>query len=105
MTKKQPKFSAEAIATFRRMQVLEGQCECPELDWLGEYWKHEMCEACEEYLRLHSRLHGLLHLQPWELAVQNPAYEGNPDNKAYPKPDREAQARYRELDKSAHASQ
>jgi hypothetical protein len=92
-----------AIAAFQRMQQLEEECTCEEIDWGGEYWKHESCAACEEWWHHHATLHDELKLRPWEWpAVEHPEAEspypeGSNADRNW-KPDLEARERYRLLE-------
>jgi hypothetical protein len=111
MERKQPqdgkKFTSEALAAFRKMRELEGQCTCPEIDWKGEYWKRPPpCRVCDAWWEQHWFLHQALGCEPWEFpCVEHPEAvapypAGSPAAKNW-KPDLEAQARYRALAKAA----
>jgi hypothetical protein len=88
------------------MRNLETLCSCDPIDWEGAYWKRQLCPACEVWWEHHSILHDELRLRPWEWpAIETPGAlpcypEGSPAALAW-KPDLEAQARYRALEKAA----
>jgi hypothetical protein len=81
-----------AIAIFRRMQALERKCSCDD----------QRCAACDEYWRLHHRLHLELKLKPWDCGVVHPD-EDCPDYEA-PHEWARGQALYRLLEAAAAAA-
>jgi hypothetical protein len=100
-----------AIAAFNEMQTLENACTCAPVKWTRTYWKHEPCQACEQWWRQHAILHDALRLTP----EQWPAIEDPDAVSPYPegsqarsdddnKPDHEAQARFRLLRAAAEAA-
>jgi hypothetical protein len=98
-------ISDAALDAFQTMQQLEHRCECPERDWAGDYSNFAECRACDTWWEQHGILHRELRLPPWQYpAVEHPDAE-NPwpawaNAAARWQPDREAQARYRELEKA-----
>jgi hypothetical protein len=95
-----------AIAAFNVMRKLDAQCTCAPVNWDGEYWEHEQCEACEQWWRQHSVLHDELRLTPGQWpAVEDPdavsPYPEGSQARINAKPDLEAQARYRLLEQAA----
>jgi hypothetical protein len=71
----QRRITPAAVELFKLMDAQE--CTCPPRDWEGEYWKHEPCDGCEEWWRLHWELHRELGLGPHEIPYRAP-HEQNP---------------------------
>jgi hypothetical protein len=100
-------FTSEAIVAFLRMQEVEQQCTCKPIDYDGPV-RERQCDACLEWWRLHSILHGELRLRPWQWpAIEdpespNPFPAGSPAAASWSR-DETACQRYLELDDAAKA--
>ena len=96
-------FTPEALAAFRKMRELEGECTCAKID---REEQPQPCRACDAWWEQHSILHDALHCEPWEwpcvehLDAVAPYPANSPAAKNW-KSDLEAQARYRELARAA----
>jgi hypothetical protein len=61
-----------AIEAFQKMEKLRGQCKCS----TGS----DRCDACDEWWKQHSILHGEVGAKPWEW----PCFEDPDDTNPYP---------------------
>jgi hypothetical protein len=97
-------ITARAVELFVAMEKIE--CVCSARDWAGEYWKHEFCQGCERWWRMHSQLHRELRLKPWHWPAYThpeavcPYPEGTPAAQKW-KPDTRGHAVFRALEAAA----
>ena len=97
----------KAVELFRQMQQLKTECTCEPRDWSpANYWRHQLCTACEQWSQLSSQLHSELQLRPWDETIQNPAalcpYPFNTVAQRNWRLDPEAVARWHALEAACH---